>query len=87
MLSWLSTLLSGILGFFNDVLPDSPFQDVLQGAEDLQMGLAWLNWLIPVGDMLGIFLAYLAVLLIWAAVDFAFSKGEKGVFSMIGGSS
>ena len=87
MLSWLASLLSGILGFFNDVLPDSPFTDVLQGSNDLQTGLAWLNWLIPVGDMLGIFLAYLAVLLVWAAVDFALSKAEGSVFSLVGGGS
>lgn len=87
MLSWISSLLSGILGFFNSVLPDSPFADVLQGSEDLQTGLAWLNWLMPIGDMLGIFLAYLAVLLVWAAVDFALSKAEGSVFSLVGGGS
>ena len=85
MLSFLSTLLSGILGFLNSVLPDSPFADVLQGAQDLQTGLAWLNWLVPIGDLLGIFVAYLAVLLLWAAADYVLSKANGVVFSQLGG--
>ena len=85
MLSFLSTLLSGILGFLNSVLPDSPFSDVLQGAEDLQTGLAWLNWLIPVGSILNIFLAYLVVLLLWAAADYVLAKANGVVFSQMGG--
>lgn len=85
MLSFLSSLLSGILGFLNNVLPDSPFANVLQGAEDLQLGLAWLNWLIPVGSILNIFLAYLVVLLLWAAADYVLAKANGVVFSQIGG--
>lgn len=76
MLAFLGGLLHGIISFLATFLPDSPlraFGDALGGAE---MGLGWLNWLVPVGPMLAVFLAWLAALLVWAGVrlahDYAF---------------
>lgn len=69
MLSFLSGLLHGIVTFLTSFLPDSPlraFGDVLEGAE---LGLGWLNWFVPVGAMLTVFLAWLAALLVWAGVQ------------------
>ena len=76
MLSFLTSLISGICGFLNTVLPDSPFQGVIDAAQGMQTGLAWLNWFCPIGDLMLIFGGWLAVLLVWAAVDFALTKGE-----------
>lgn len=36
-----------------DWLPSDPFRDVLQNNPDIGLGIAWLNWLVPL-DFLGI---------------------------------
>ena len=84
MLSFLTGLISGICTFLNNVLPDSPFQGVVEGAQGMQLGLGWLNWFVPVGDLILIFGGWLAVLLIWAAVDFALTKGEGVIGKVVG---
>ena len=86
MLNFLTGLISGILGFLNGVLPDSPFQSFLQGAQGLQTGLGWLNWVVPIGDMILVFTAWLAVLLVWASVDMALGK-STGIFGKLVGRS
>lgn len=87
MLSWLSGLLRGILGFLNGLLPDSPFADALTGLDGLQQGMGWLNWFCPVGDCLAIFGLWLAAALVWAAVDFALQKATGVTSGLIGGGS
>lgn len=84
MLDFLVSLLTGLAGFLNSVLPNSPFTGFVQAGQSLQLGLGWLNWFFPVGDCLLLFGAYLALLLVWASVDFALSKAGKSVLGMIG---
>lgn len=81
----LANLVMGVLGFFNTVLPDDPFAAWIAGAESLSLGMGYLNWFVPIGDLLAIFAAYLALLLVWAAVDFAFRAAGKTVFGAAGG--
>lgn len=87
MLSFLAGLLRGILGFLSGVLPNSPFQDVISGIDNLQLGLGWLNWVMPVGDCLLIFGLWLTAALVWAAVDFALNKATGVVDGLAGGKS
>ena len=77
MLSFLSTLISGILGFLNNFLPDSPFRDFLTSTESLQLGLGWLNWFVPIGQMLTFFVLYLGLLVVWVGVRIAIGKTTK----------
>lgn len=70
-------LIQGVLGFLNSVLPTSPFQGMLTGLDSLQLGLGWLNWVVPVGDMALIFGLWLTALLAWAAVDWAMSSAVR----------
>ena len=84
MLNFLVGLLKGLASFLNSVLPDSPFSDFVTSVDALQLGLGWLNWFFPVGDCLLLFAAWLALLLVWAAVDFALSKASKTVMGVMG---
>ena len=74
MLSFLADLISGLLGFLNSFLPDSPFRDFLTSTESLQLGLGWLNWFVPIGQMLTFFALYLGLLVVWVGVRIAIGK-------------
>lgn len=84
MISAIVGFITGILGFLNSILPNSPFTDLLVGTQGLATALGWLNWIVPVGDLMAIFAAYLAVLLIWAAVDMALGSAGKSVLGVVG---
>lgn len=84
MLSFLGELLQGILGFLGSFLPDSPVQDWIDSVEMLQQGLAWLNWIFPVGDCLAFFVLFLGLLVVWAAVRFAVGKATGIADKLVG---
>ena len=86
MLSWVLGVVSGICQFLGNVLPDSPFQSFIATADGIQTGLGYLNWLVPIGDLILIFAAWLGVLLVWAAADFLFGTAEKSITLVRGGS-
>ena len=74
MLSFLTDFIAGVLGLLNSFLPDSPFQDFIQSTTSLQLGLGWLNWFVPIGDMLTFFGLYLGLLVVWVGVRIAIGK-------------
>lgn len=74
MISFLSNLLTTILGFLGDFLPDDPFESFIQANDSLQLALGWLNWFVPVGDFLLVFGAWVAALGVWIAVRLAMGK-------------
>lgn len=80
LLSVIFSFVSGILQFLNSALPDSPFQGLIQETDAVTLGLGWLNWLLPVGDMMAIFAAYLVVLLAY----FAVTEVKDGLFDLKG---
>lgn len=65
MLSFLVGLLHGIFDVLNSLLPSSPFASLAGSLEGASMGLGWLNWFVPVGDMLTLFGLWLVALLGW----------------------
>lgn len=65
MLSFLIGLLHGILDILNALLPTSPFASLASSLQGAEMGLGWLNWLVPVGGMLALFGAWLVAILAW----------------------
>lgn len=89
MLDGILSFLNGVIGFLASVLPESPFSSVLESTNELSetvhMALGWLNWFVPVGDMLGIFVAYLGALLLIVAIDFFVGGFLDGVKGAIGG--
>ena len=58
MLDWMSELFSKFGDLLMTVLPLSPFRDVLNSI-NIPQGVAWLNWFIPVGQILKVFSAWL----------------------------
>lgn len=64
-------LLNGVLGFLNGVLPDSPFAGLIESNEFVVTALGWLNWFVPITDLLTMFGVYLVALVAWQAVDMA----------------
>lgn len=84
MISAILGLVHGFLGWLAGVLPDSPFASLLAGTESIATGIGWLNWFIPVSDLLVIFGLYLAALLVWAAIDFLAKRALKTVTGVVG---
>lgn len=65
IITWFGeTLYNGIKGI-HDMLDICPFPDIIgsvQGAIGATQGLAWLNWFVPVGGLLGLMAVWLVSL-------------------------
>lgn len=79
MIAFITGLLHTIFGFFSSLLPDSPFQDMFTMTEAMSTGLGWLNWLFPVNECLGLFLAWLALMVVVVGARIIFLKAYNGV--------
>lgn len=81
MLQMLLQLINTIFGFFNSLLPTSPFGDYIQGSEQIILGISWLNWVLPIGEMLALMVIWLGVCLavcaVKVALDITGSVGSK----------
>lgn len=83
-------MLDAILGFLSDlvgwlvgVLPASPFQGLVLGLSgDELVWLGWLNWAVPVGDMLDLFILWLVAALAFAAAAFS-ARAVKGSLDLV----
>lgn len=73
MLGFLVDLFNGFISLLTGLLPQSPFQNITLG-QGIDTALGWLNWLVPVGDMLGIFSLWLAAAVIVGVVNFIIKK-------------
>lgn len=83
MLALLVGLFSGIVHILTGVLPTSPFQGITL-PESVDMALGWLNWLVPVNDMMRVFGAWLAAGIIVAIVRFVLAHIDVFVGTMSG---
>lgn len=54
MIEWINELLQKFGSALQTFLPLSPFRELIEEIE-LSEGLAWLNWFIPVGEMVAVF--------------------------------
>lgn len=80
MLSLVVDFIVGFFGFLDGILPASPFREIINSWEGLGNGLGWLNWLVPVGLMLTILTAWLALMVIWFGIDVVVRRA-KGITS------
>lgn len=86
MLSILLSLFGSLLSWLASVLPASPFASLSLSLSGVANALGWLNWVVPVGDMLTLFAAWLACVAVWQAVSFVTKRwgfavsiiGQKG---------
>lgn len=73
MLGIIVDLLTGFVSMLTGVLPQSPFQDLTLG-EATGVALGWLNWLVPVQQMLGIFSLWLTAAVVAGVANFIVKK-------------
>ena len=74
MLAAILGLFQGIAGWLTQILPVSPFAD-MSIPSGLQQGLGWLNWFLPLGDMLALMAAVLALLVVARVAVFLINSG------------
>ena len=60
-----------MFGFLDGLLPDSPFADAFQVTQQMSLGIGWLNWLMPIGEMLVIMSLWIAACLAITAIRVA----------------
>lgn len=80
MLEGFLTLLGTIFGWLGDLLPTSPLSGYAVVTEQMTLGLRWLNWVLPLSEMLLMLVAWMAALLAVTAV-----KVALGVTGSVGG--
>lgn len=83
MLGWLVGFLSSFLSNLADMLPNDPFTEVVAGLSTIDTALGWLNWLMPVSQCLGLFLAWLSVAVIWSVTSYLLDKAMGTVEGVI----
>lgn len=71
MLQALFGFVGTIFGWLGNLLPDSPFANYVQVTEQMSLGLSWLNWLIPINEMLVILALWIAACAAITAVRLA----------------
>jgi len=71
MLDILLGVVGTVFGWVGALFPASPFADYVQVTEDMQLGLAWLNWIFPIGEMLVLLMAWIAAMAVVTAVKVA----------------
>lgn len=72
MFAFVLQLLNGVAGLAMRFLPQSPVQSFLASqAISLELrALGWLNWVVPIHDMLGVFTLWLTAGVIYAAMRY-----------------
>lgn len=85
MLSGILGLLGTIFGWLGGLLPDSPLTDYAQVTQDMQLGLAWLNWVVPISEMLVMLVLWMGVIAIVSAVKIALRTTSDIGGKVIGG--
>lgn len=84
MIAFLVTLLTGLLSWLASVLPTSPFANLSLALSGVGNALGWLNWVIPVGQMVTLYGVWLVAAAVWQVVSYV--KGRfDGVLSLFGG--
>lgn len=67
-------LFQGIAGWLTQILPESPFTNMAI-PEGMQQGLGWLNWFLPLGDMLALMGVVLGLLVVARVAVFLINSG------------
>ena len=71
MLQAIFGFISTIFGWLGNLLPDSPFADIVQVTDQLVLGISWLNWLLPINEMLVTLFLWIAACVAITAVRIA----------------
>ena len=83
MLDMVITFITTVFGWVGDLLPDSPFDSFFTVLDTMHTGIAWLNWLCPVGECLALatvwVVACVAVVVAENALDLTTKIAKKVV--------
>lgn len=71
MIDGFLTLLGTIFGWLGGLLPDSPLSGYAVVTEQMSLGLRWLNWFMPISEMLVMVAAWIAAMFAITAVKVA----------------
>lgn len=71
MLQAIFGFISTIFGWLGNLLPDSPFDGIVQVTDQLTLGISWLNWLLPISEMLVTLFLWIAACVAITAVRVA----------------
>lgn len=85
MISFIVDFLGGILGWLGGVLPGSPFQALIQNFTAFGKAFHWLNWFVPIGDFLTVFLLFLGALIAWYVIHIILTEGVVTTKSLVKG--
>lgn len=85
MVSILVGFFQTVLGFLSGILPNDPFSDFLVVAEDMRLGLAWLNWCLPLSAMFGLMVTWVGLCALVTAVRVFMDEGGDVASLVIGG--
>lgn len=69
ILAWAIGLIADLILVLSAALPDDPFT-LPQVAADWELGLSWLNWFVPVGQIAVLLAAWVAATLAYYAFQF-----------------
>lgn len=67
MLQFLAGIFGTLFGFLESIYPASPFRDLVSATDGMSKGLAWLNWAMPVGECLTVFVLWIVACVAVAA--------------------
>lgn len=84
MVSVLVQFFQTVLGWLNSILPSSPFTEFLVVAEDLRLGLAWLNWCMPLGAMFGLLVTWVGLCALITSVRVFMDEGGSVASLVLG---
>lgn len=68
MLQFLTGILSSVFGFLDGILPGSPFAEFFTVTSDMNLGIGWLNWFVPITSMAGVLTAWIAAAVVTTAI-------------------
>lgn len=87
MLSFLTDFLVGVFGWLANLLPTSPFTDLINNFAIASDAFHWLNWLVPIGAFANVFVLYLGALAVWMGVNGLLDGTFQRLRSIVGGAS
>lgn len=73
-----------IFGWISNFFPENPFIGVVEILDDMRLGIGWLNWFVPLGEMLTLMSIWLAAIAAVIAVKIAINATASIASKVVG---
>lgn len=73
-----------IFGWISSFLPENPFIGVVEILDDMRLGIGWLNWFVPLGEMLSLMALWLAAIAAVLTVKIAINATTSIASKVVG---